>query len=102
MFLDYLRQHTPEREQKVMAAKAGISETTFSRWMSGKLVPNPTLSTIEKLARAYRTSVAELISDEPRPPIPLSPKQRAAMAAGDAVLEIAARIEREAEEEERR
>lgn len=84
VFLDYLRTHTPEREQKVMAAHAGISETTFSRWMSGRQVPNPTLSTLEKLARAYRTSIASLVSDVGPPQLP--PEKQAALDLGEELM----------------
>jgi len=86
VFLDYLRRNTPEREQKVMAGRAGISETTFSRWMSGRLVPNPTLSTLEKIARAYRTTVAALVSEDAQIP----PEKQRALEAYEKVRAVVA------------
>ena len=89
VFLDYLRQNTPEREQKVMAARAGVSETTFSRWMSGRLFPNPTLSTLEKIARAYGTTVAALISEDAQIP----PEKQRALEAFERVRAVVAEVQ---------
>lgn len=91
MFLDRLRQLTPPREQKATAGRAGISEQTFCRWMSGKLPPNPTLATLEKLARAYRKPVAYLISDGDEPTaeaVSVSVDSEAKKKADDALEEV--------------
>jgi transcriptional regulator with XRE-family HTH domain len=63
--LKRLLERIPERRQKRVAQFAGMNESTISRWKNGKEPFNPTLESLERLAEAVRTPVADLIIETP-------------------------------------
>jgi transcriptional regulator with XRE-family HTH domain len=62
MALARLRAALEGAEARELAAHAEINEVTISRWKTGEQPFNPNLSTLERLARGLRTTVADLVS----------------------------------------
>lgn len=46
-----------------VAERSGIAPEQLSRWRTGALLPNPTLRTLERLARALGVSVGYLLGE---------------------------------------
>lgn len=66
IFVERLGDLLKNREAKLVAKGAGISETTISRWRNWKppeRLPNPHLDTLVRLAHALRVPIVHLISD---------------------------------------
>jgi transcriptional regulator with XRE-family HTH domain len=85
-----LRTLIPDRQARIIAKRAGISEGTLSRWRSGALKPNPKLTTLVRLAAVLKVPLAHLISDG-QPESDLSPlvRDRIEKLAADAEISLA-------------
>ena len=84
--------------QKEFAALIGMPPSNYTKYKKGTLTFDPLLSTLERFARGLEITVADLLTDEPRQPAPLTDEQRAALELADQVQ----RLVREADKGTRR
>ena len=62
--LQRLRARLDVVEARDVATRSKINEVTICRWKGGQQAFNPTLHTLERLARGLQMSIAELVSIE--------------------------------------